>query len=222
MAYRRRANKRKTGKRRARLGIYRGRRLMRFAPSPTFTETFKHGSLLPNAGFMLAPRISQIPQITQYNALYQKYRILKVQYLIFPTWTGGENQNTAIFNSASGPSVPPGLTSVGTSRFVHVVDNSPDQSTPISESAVLTENGCKLSFLDKMKKLRCRPVPDLKDANGNALTMKGKYINFAGGGNPDITHYGIRGWITQEISTGTSAIKYEVYCKLTFQVAEPR
>lgn len=196
------------------------RRRMLYNPQPMFTETFRFANdLLPNAGFLLTANIGNIPQLTQYSGLYQKYRIMKAVFLLMPTWTGGENQNTAIFNSASGPTVPPGLTSVGTSRIVSVQDTSPDQSTPTSEAAVLQENGCRIRFLDKMVKLTCSPVPDLKDANGAQLTLKKKYVNFA---SPNIAHYGVRGWITQAISTGTSSITYAVYCKLTFQLAEPR
>lgn len=211
------------------------RRRMLYNPQPIFTETFRlkksDGSaadLLPNAGFLLSANIGSLPQLTQYSGLYQKYRILKATFMILPTWTGGEQQNPAIYNTVSGnfPTLP-GVSSAGTSRIVSVVDTSPDQAVPISEDAVLQENGCKIRFLDKMVKLSCSPVPDLKDSNNVQLTLKAKYINFSTG-NPNVAHFGVRGWITHPYSLGTGtfnipdSITYAVYCKLKFQIAEPR
>jgi len=196
---------------------------MLYNPQPVFTETFKATTLSANAGFNLSSVISQVPQLSQYSNLYQKYRILKAMWLIFPTWSGGEQQNVAIFNSASGPTVPPGLYNVGTSRVAFVINDSPDQVLPVSEAAVLQDNGCKIKFLDKKLTIMNRPVPDVKDSNGVQMTFKGKYINFASSGNPDVTHYGVDGWITQPVSGATGpAQQYEVYCKLTFQLADPR
>lgn len=205
------------------------RRRMLYNPQPVFTETFRlTADLAPNAGFLLSANIGLIPQLTQYSGLYQKYRILKAVFMLLPTWTGGENQNAAIYNTVSGnfPTIP-GVSTAGTTRMVSVIDTSPDQAVPVSEAAVLQENGCKIRFLDKMVKLSCSPVPDLKDSNGAQLTLTKKYINFATG-NPNISHYGIRGWITHPYSLGTGSfniadtITYAVYCKLTFQLAEPR
>jgi hypothetical protein len=213
-----RAYRKKRGmKKRARVprSIYNAR--------PAFTETFRFASdLLPNAGFLLTANMDNIPQLAQYEGLYQQYRIMRCTFMLLPTWTGGELQNSAIFNSASGPTLPPGLTSVGTSRMVSVIDSSPNQTVPVSEASVLQENGCRVRFIDKMVKLSCGPVPDLKDANNNQLTIRGKFQNFT---SPNVAHYGIRGWITQPQSvgaTGSTAITYAVYAKLSFQLREPR
>lgn len=230
MAIRRRTGKRKyRGRRRAKLGIYRGRRLLRLNPSPIFTETYKLTTdLLPNAGFLLSPRISEITQISQYSNLYQKYRILRAKFLIIPNFAGGSDANVAIFNTVSGnfPTLP-GVSSAGSSRIVFVIDNSPNQAAPVSEDATLQENGCKIRMLTNMVRMSCRPVPDIKDANNNEITLKGKYLNFSDSG-PEIAHYGIRGWINHPYSLGTGSfnipdpMRYSVYVKLTFQVAEPR
>lgn len=206
----------------------RGRAATMYNPQPVFTETFLYGTLLPNAGFLLSANIGSIPQLTQYSGLYQQYRILKASWLLLPNFTGGENQNTAIFNTVSGnfPTLP-GVSTAGTSRIVHVVDSSPDQAVPVSEAAVLQENGCRIRLLDKMMRMHAAPVPDLKDSNGVQLTLRKKYINFATG-NPNVAHYGIRGWITHPYSIGTGSfniadsITYTCYCKLTFQLREPR
>jgi len=197
------------------------RRRMMFNPQPTFTETYNYGTLQANAGFLLTANVDSLPQLAQYTGLYQQYRITRCQFILMPNWTGGTDQNQAIFNAASGPVVPPGLSSAGTLRMVSVIDSSPDQSVPVSENAVLQENGCKIRFVDKMAKLVCVPVPDLKDANGNQLTLRNKFQNFT---SPNIAHYGIRGWLSQPFSVGTSAnaMIVTVYAKLTFQLREPR
>jgi len=194
---------------------------MMFNPTPHFTETFKYTTLNANAGFLLTANMDNLPQLANYTGLYQQYRITRCKFIIMPQWTGGENQNQAINNAAFGPSVPPGLSSAGTSRVVSVVDSSPDQSVPVSEDAVLQENGCRIRFLDRKMEVSCAPVPDLKDANGNQLTIRGKYQNFT---NTNVAHYGVRGWITQPFSVGstTNAMTYTVYAKLTFGLREPR
>jgi len=230
MAIRRRQTKRKyRGRRRAKLGMYRGRRLMRFSPAPVFTETYRlPDDLSPNAGFLLAPRISQIAQIAQYSALYQKYRIIKAKFLLIPNFSGGTDQNVSIYNTVSGnfPTIP-GVSSAGSARIVYVIDNSPNQAAPVSEDATLQENGCKIRMATNMVRMACKPVPDIKDANNNEITLKGKYLNFSDSG-PEIAHYGIRGWINHPYSLGTGSfniadsLKFAVYVKLTFQVAEPR
>lgn len=207
----------------------RGRAMTMYNPQPVFTETFRQDAvLLPNAGFLLSANIANVPQLAQYSGLYQKYRILKCQWTLFPNFTGGTDQNVAIFNTVSGNfPVVPGVSTAGTSRIVHVVDSSPDQAVPVSEDAVLQENGCRIRLLDRIVKMGCAPVPDLKDANGAQLTLKRKYINFSTG-SPNIAHYGVRGWITHPYNIGTGAfnipdsITYTVYCKMTFQLCEPR
>jgi hypothetical protein len=203
--------------------------LIAFNPQPVFTETFKLSSaLLPNAGFLLAPNIDSIAQVAQYSALYQKYRILKAAYLLVPNFTGGTDQNVAIFNTVSGnfPSLP-GVSTAGTARIVYVADNSPNQAAPVSEDATLQENGCRIKMAGNLVRMSTRPVPDIKDANNNLITLKQKYLNF-NSGTPNIAHYGIRGWIYHPYSVGTGtfniadSLTFTVYCKLTFQVAEPR
>ena len=224
---RRRLNRRVRRVNRIPRGV-RGRAAIMFNPQPVFTETYNYGTLLPNAGFLLTANIGSIPQLAQYQGLYQQYRVLKCQWLIMPTWTGGENQNAAIYNTVSGnfPTLP-GVSSAGTSRIVTVVDSSPDQAVPVSEAAVLQENGCKIRFLDKMVRCHAAPVPDLKDANGAQLTLRKKFLNFTASG-PNLAHYGVRGWITHPFSIGTGSfniadsIQYVVYAKLTFQLREPR
>lgn len=176
-----RTSKRRVGRRR---GLNR-RRL--YNPRPIFTETYKakeltfdiSGSGYQGVGFTFAATMDGLPQLSQYSNLYQKYKIMKAEWLLLPNWTGGEKQNEAIYNAASGPSVPPGLTSVGTTRIVYAINDTPNQSNPTSEQEVLVDNGCKIKFLDKLVKIRNRPCVNTQDALGNFITLKNKFINFA-------------------------------------------
>lgn len=201
-------------------------------PRPVFTETYKAKELtfdVSGAGyqatsFIFAATMDGLAQLPQYSNLYQKYRILKAEWLLLPNWTGGEQQNAAIYNYASGPVTPPGLTSVGTTRVVYAINDTPNLQPPAAEQDVLQDNGCRIRFLDKMIKIKNRPVPNIEDAQGNWVSMRGKFINFTNG-TPNDPHYGVSGWISQPVSvgsTGNSGMKIDVYCKLTFQLADPK
>lgn len=196
--------------------VSRPRRRMLYNPQPVFTETFLAQTITANSAFSLIATINQVPQLTQYNTLYQKYRILKAHWIIMPQWTGGTDQNAALYNS----SVP--IPNVGTARVVYAVNDTPAQVPPGSEAAVLQDNGCKIRFLDKKLTITNRPVPDTKDQNGIQMTFKRKFINFAVAPAIDVAHHGVVGWISQYVGTAPTVQSFYVYCKLTFQLSDPK
>jgi len=202
------------------------RRAIMFNPQPVFTETFKLGSDDPlrpyyqldsNAGGVLSVRISQVPQLAQYSALYTKYKILKAKFICLPQFnTSSSDVNTGAYNAFSG------VNGWGMSRLVTSVQDSPSQVVPLNEDDVLEDNGCKIHSGKSKIVLSCRPVPDLLDANNVKLNLARKFINFSTGA-PDVTHYGIRWWHSLPVNAGnTTSVPYFVYCKLTFQLADPR
>lgn len=204
-----------------------GRTVGGFNPQPVFTETFRLGSEDPlrplyqldaNGGGVLRVRIDQMPQIAQYRALYTKYRIIKAKFICLPQFvTQNSDVNAAIFNST----VP--SDGIGMGRIVTVVNNSPQQINPINEDDVLEDNGCLIHTAKPKIVVSCKPVPELLDANGVVLTQRMKFINFNGPASPDVYHNGIRWWYTLPSLAATSRnIPYYVYCKLTFQLADPR
>ena len=200
-----------------------------FNPQPVFTETFDAGSVgmlysPPTAtttyAGLLAMTISSVPQIAQYRNLYQKYRILKAVWLFVPRW-GGSDVNVA----QSG--IPSNTTYWSQTRIVYAINDSPAQTVPANEAAVLQDNGCKIRTMSSMLKIAHRPVPDLKDSNGAQLSLKQKYINFATGAQPDVNHYGISYFLTcpdYTVTGGTTVVppRWDVFCKLTFQLSDPR
>jgi len=207
-----------------RLPLGRARRGMLYNPQPVFTETYKAttlslGSPTPVAGvgFLLTANMDGITQLAQYSNLYTKYKILKCQFTLLPNFTGGTDQNAALYNLSQG------TMSVSTMRMIYAYDNSPAAAGPASEQDALEENGCKIKLLQNKVVIPCRPAPDTKDANGVEMTLRNKYINFASGGNPNITHYGVKGWLKQLFNNQPQFLNdVDVYVKVTFQLCDPR
>lgn len=198
-----------------------------YNPSPVFTESFQLPNpvaggqylLTPNAGGVLSVTMDNVPQLAQYDTLYQKYRILKATYICIPT----HNSAAADVNSEI-PPVAGAFQSAGLSRVVFAINNSPNQVVaPVSESAVLEDNGCKIVCGSPKLIMSHRPVPQTQDSTGNRFTVKNQYINFnAVGGNAP--HFGITWWHSQPVLPGGAGFgtPYLVYCKLTFQLSDPR
>lgn len=213
--------KRSVGKR---LGAKRLRRI--FNPTPTFTETYqakRSGTPLvlgPNAGFLLTTAIDQIDQIAQYSALYTKYKIVKASWLLLPIFSAGSSdQNSTAYNNSQGQPY------VGDARVVYSIQDSPNEQVPANEQAVLQDNGCKIKMVRGKLTIRARPVPQLQLANGVYETERqSPWLNFdtvAGFTAP--THYGVQGWITQNISGAPPLNQgYYVYVKVTFTLKDPR
>jgi len=227
MPYRRRARKSNRPLRRKRVNRRVQRSLM-FNPQPVFTETFRMlspgtgapFSLSPNTGGVLTVNVDMMPQLAQYSTLYQKYRILKTQFICIPDWnTDSFDQNAAIYNG--GTFTTP---SVSLARIVFAVNDSPNVPAPATEAAVLEDNGCKIVAGKSKVVMTCRPVPNTQDLNGNEMTFKQKYLNFKVA-QPNAVHYGISWWHTQPVLPGgpsTIGTAYNVYIKLTFQLSDPR
>lgn len=194
-------------------------RALRTNSQPTFTETYTKGVIAPNSGGVLTFNINEIPQLSQYNVLYQKYRIVKAAVMLVPQFMPGE-QNAASYNSSTG------VYAHGLGRIAWAVNDSPGVIAPGSELAVLQDNGCKIRPVRDMVKMACRPKPLYEDANGILITLKQNWINFQTGPSApvDPKHFGISYWYSQP-NLGTTPLTNNdlvVYCKLTFQLADPR
>lgn len=197
-----------------------------FNPSPVFTETFQYtrsGSpvFLPvNAGFLLAVSIDQCPQIAQYQNLYTKYKILSAKWMLLPQFSAGSaDQNAVAYNNGAGQPWS------ADARVVYSIQDSPNQVAPTSETQVLEDNGCRIRMVKNKLAIRHKPVPQLQLANGIFETeIKSPFINFdVLAPNLPPLHYGITGWITQTVNGGMPTGQgYNVYCKLTFQLKDPR
>jgi hypothetical protein len=228
---------RKYGKGRRRAGVRRrapyGRRLRQVInPRPIFTEMYELTNqapgapgyqMYPNTGAVFRFNMDHIPQLAQYSALYQKYRILKAKLLILPEYSLAE-QNQAEENSSQSRS------SFGQSRVAFAVNTSPAVPAPATELDVLKDNGARVrSLTPNGIRMSCSPVPNVSvDSNqagvGNqSITFRKKFLNLAAQ-NGNIDHYGISWWLSQIGPVPASSTKNlgVVYVKLTFQLADPR
>lgn len=205
-------------------GLIRRRR-MTFNPTPTFIETYSSTALaIPapgGAGGQFAVRISDIPQIADYVALYRQYRINWVKVmLVADINTSSADPNAVAYNQ----SLP--IPSVGAGRIAWVINDTPAQPDPANETDVLTDNGAKVRALKSMWSASFKPRPDkfTGDAAGGAgVAVREKFnqwLSFAdiSGNNP--VHRGISYWITQP---GNNAeVRYNVYFKVSFSLRDPK
>lgn len=196
-----------------------------YNPRPVFTETCRVNiidtapampyQLRSNQLGQIRFQMDMLPQLAQYSALYQKYRILKVQYLMLGTYnTQASDLNSAQSNVASN-------VSYGMGRIAHVIQSSPSVPLPTTEDDVLTCNGAKIITGKPKFTITHRPVPDLLDANGNRLSMKSPFLQFETSGF-NIPH-GAVNW--SYILPGANQVFdpfYAVYAKVTFQLSDPR
>lgn len=188
-----------------------------FNPAPVFTESYVlSAQIVPNTGGVLKFNMSDVPQLAQYNTLYQKYRILKARVILLPQYTGQE-QNSAEYNASSN------IYAHGMGRLVWAQNDSPNAPVPASESDVLKDNGCKIVPVRTKVNMGCKPVPGTKDAQGVEMTFKQKYINFVQSGS-NIDHFGITFWYSQPFVGVTPSTNNDlwIYVKLTFQLSDPR
>lgn len=214
----RRSNLKRKPMRRRRVGRV-ARPLRAINPQPLFTETYTKGVIAPNSGGVLTFNINEVPQLSQYNTLYQKYRIVSARVILVPQFMAGE-QNAASYNASVN------VYAHGLGRIVWAVNDSPGVTAPAAELDVLKDNGCKIRPVRDLVKMSCRPKPLYEDANGILITLKQNWINFQTGPSApaDPKHFGISYWYTQPL-LGTTPLTnndLQVYCKLTFQLADPR
>lgn len=201
-------------------GMRRGRRLFSVNPQPVFTETFTKAYIAPNAGGIFTFSIDEVPQLSQYNNLYTKYRILKAQVILLPNFAV-QDQNQAEANGAS--TIP----LAGMGRIVYAVNDTAGALPPTSEADLLKDNGCKIVPLSTkgIVRMSCRPTPVFTDSNGVQAAQTRKWLTFSNVASPfDPKHYGISWWYSQPLlGTGFATNNtLNVYVKLTFQLADPR
>ena len=197
-----------------------------FNPRPVFTETCRlqvvntisppqYYQMRSNQTGQLRVQMDMLPQLSQYSTLYQKYRILKVQYMMLGTWnTQSSDLNSAQTNLS---------TSViyGMGRIAHVIQSSPAAPAPGTEDDVLTCNGAKVISARPKFVITHRPVPNALDSSGNQITLKNQFINFVTSGF-NVEHGSVDWSYTLPGSNQALDPLYVVYAKITFQLADPR
>jgi hypothetical protein len=203
---------------------------MLYNPQPIFTETlslgqvgmsYSGGSAANTFGGVLSASMGSLPQLSQYETLYQKYRIMRAVWTFVPDWTQYDaNSSNGITNGLD-------ASYWSATRMVYAISDSPGISAPTTEVSVLQDNGCKIRQMNNILKIACVPVPDIQDANGVQMTFKKKFINFDTA-NPNVSHYGVRYFMTcpaYNVGSGAGIVqppKWTIFLKLTFQLSDPR
>lgn len=204
----------------------RRRRRMFPNPLPTFTETYlsplNGGIVVGNQGGVFKVRISDIPQIADYQTLYRQYRINWVKVILVPDFAGTSvDINTAYQNNAGG------VAQAGLARIVWVKNTTPAVANPANEGEVLEDNGCKISPMLSKWTASFKPVTDkyTGDAGGGAgVAVREKFRGFLSfadqaGNNPE--HYGISYWLSHQTPGGAQQT-WKCYLKVNFTLRDPQ
>jgi len=216
-------SKKRGGRRRRATRVPRA--ITKYNPRPVFTETCRltvvntsprvFYQMNANSTGQLRVQMDMLPQLSQYSALYTKYRILKVTYLCLGTY----NSQSSDLNAAQA-NLSTAVT-YGMGRIATVVQSSPGVAAPTSEDSVLTCNGAKVISARPKFSITHKPMPNLLDSSGSQLTLKSPYINFVTNGF-NVEHGAVNWSYILPGSNQALDPLYAVYAKITFQLADPR
>lgn len=190
-----------------RMGMMRPYRSIRYNKVPSFVETYAQvANINSQAGGVFGTAFNLIPQAAQYGNLYNQYRINWVQYTIVPEWTSYDPNNAAV---VSAPRIAYSIQDTASDALV----------LPASEQDVLLDNGVKIRMLDKVVKIKHRPVPQVGvslAAGGFAsISRKGSWIDMS---SQNVPH----GWVNYWITNGGPAVAFRVYVKVSFSLRDPK
>lgn len=206
--------------------------------SQVFSETYKCGVecggvnsageiYIPSGqqgqGFKLVTQMNLFPQKGDYASLWSAYKIIKAKFVIVPKW-GNENFNEA--SLTTGASLPLSENR----RIAYAINDMNDDTTPLTELAVLQDNGCKIRSFSKPITISLRPKPVLSQVGGsvvglpNVLTFqnRGQWIEFDNAGTT-VPHIGVDGFISANntLTAGFLSVA-DVYCTVSFVCKDPR
>lgn len=210
---------------------YRVRR--RRVAKKLFSETFAASGLSVNAdgtstatvGLLYTANIASIPQFNNYKALYQKYRIHSLEWIIVPRW-GAPEPNQAEFNLGTATVEDSAITFHYKNMWTNPI------TAPASELQMLQYNGVRTKQLvtGKIYRIRQRNPTSLDTvleptSSGTiaAYLQKNRWCSFDDG--QPIDHGTLMTYVVTN-SSGTLATVganvATVYCKVYFEVASPR
>lgn len=205
-----------------RIPLYRpAGRMYRAGLKPTtFTETYRYGTISNPAGGtgsvqgIWKVRMLDLPQLSEYAALYNQYCIKRVQLTIVPSYN--------VFDSNNAPTATP--SAITAPRLVYAINDSAQQPVPASESDVLTDNGCKIVMLTRPVKISFRPVAEVAmGISTGGFVSESKRTRWLSFVNPEVLHAGVSFAITQFVnSTVDNDPMATIYAKITFGLRDPK
>lgn len=197
-----------------------------------FSETFKATDLYVNQDAFSPPTFAQsytaainsMSQFASYKNLYQKYRILRLDWTIIPRF-GQAEPNQAEANIGLGGAFQG-------NGIIHMVKDWTTNNPPANEIAMLQHQGVKTRLLNG-RPIRCSMkypitaknafVSDLSGGSVLADNCKNEWCSF-----DDPVQYPHGQLYTYSVVSPSATLATmgstigQVYCKVTFAVAEPR
>lgn len=170
-------------------------------------------------GFNWVFKMADLPQLSQYQNLYQQFQLRKVELILIPRIT-----------STDGSVAVSSTNTLYNGRIAYAVQDSPEYTVPTNEVNVLMMNGCRITGTNHVTKIWCKPKPVLAQTDtlnsGNLVatsTRVNPFINFDGHGS-DVLHAGISAYITINgaLSGSSSIVVYDMYAKYQFVCRDPR
>lgn len=185
--------------------------------SPMFTETFVGAPILTGGVGAQAPvqliqnNLGQIPQVADYTALYNQYKIMKVTAIFVPAYDTYQ------------AGTPTGATGTTCPRMVYAIQNTSQQLNPVTEADVLQDNGAKIRMFDKPVKISWRPVAAVADAlvQGGFASVNRKHT-WLGTTNSAVNHNGLAIAFTSALPPAGNPYLAQVYYKITFALRDPK
>lgn len=185
--------------------------------SPMFTETFVGAPINVGGVGASAPvqliqnNLGQIPQVADYTALYNQYKIMKVTAIFVPAY------DTYQVGS------PTGATGTTAPRMVYAIQASSQQLNPLTEADVLQDNGAKIRMFDKPVKISWRPVAAAADAlvQGGFASVN-RRNQWYGTTSTAVQHNGLALAFTHALPPAGNPVIAQVYYKITFALRDPK
>lgn len=190
-----------------------------FNAVPTFTETIRmttlNGSATGVTAGLLQVAMNYVPQFGDYAALYNQYCIKSAQFILMPS-----------YDNYDGTNVPTNPASITAPRLVYAINDSAQQTPPVTEQDVLTDNGCKIRMLDKPVRIYCRPVAQVGvSASTGGFVSESKRNRWLSTTNGEVLHTGVSFAITQAIPSALPDPNMPIatlYAKITFSLRDPK
>lgn len=185
--------------------------------SPMFTETFVGTPIVYGGVGAAAPvqliqnNLGQVPQVADYTALYNQYKIMKVTAIFVPAYDTYQ------------AGTPTGATGTQAPRMVYAIQDTSQQLAPVTEADVLQDNGAKIRMFDKPVKVSWRPVSAAADAlvQGGFASVNRK-SQWYGTLSTAVNHNGLAIAFTSGLPPAGNPTIANVYFKITFALRDPK
>lgn len=214
MVYRKRGMKAKRTLRPRTMRRKLGRKLVKSASYLKIKETFDAGTFGASAGQALGFSLNNLPQLSSYQNLYQKYKITGALLKFIPLNVSNGDYNQALFNVTSGTA--PWL---GRTRLAYSIQRG-NMAAPTAEISILQQNHKIRLMGDNIISVYVKNPVFGVDANPGGVTTETKWTTGYLGTvqSADVVHQGIE-WYAS--STGSASSSFKVIVTLYVTFTEP-